>query len=480
MKQADTLWKALTSSLSARLAMAVLNYGLFWQLSHRLDSASLGGFSLLMNLFFLLQGLPLLGLTSPLARRAATEPEQLPAEFSNAWAFAMPVALLLAVGTGGFGWATYPAALHPAFWLLAASLLPSAWVLVAETALLGCERMSLVARVQCLESLGRLVLMSVAVWLGGDLTGLFAIFLGLRCLAAALYALHPAVPAVDLSLLRRTLWRRNWSEVPVFLGIALLAVLTQRIDLILLSKLDGLAAAGVYAAAARLYEAALMVPTIAAMVMLPALARLYVSDGAQFRDMLGQALRWSLAVGLAVALLVAALAPQIIHLLYAAHLSEAAALLRCLIFGAVLMTMDQILSSTMVAARDQAQDLRSLAVGMLVLVVGLVVLVPLYGPLGAAMAVPLGLFCRVCWRVRWARRHLGLVGLGRALLRAGLAGVAGVAALVLASPWGAMASAAAALLSYGLCARGLGVIPSGAWSLARQRLSRLVLRQASH
>lgn len=480
MKPADTLWKALTSSLGARLAMAALNYGLFWQLSHRLDGAALGGFSLLMNLFFLLQGLPLLGLSAPLARRAATEPHSLPVEFSNAWAFAMPVALLLGLGTGAFGHVVYPEALHAAFWLLAASLLPTAWVLVAETALLGCERMSLVARVQCLESLGRLSLMSVAVWLGGDLTWLFVIFLGLRCVTAALYALHPAVPRVSPALMQRALWRRNWAEVPVFLGIALLAVVSQRLDLILLAKLDGLEAAGVYAAAARLYEAALMLPTIAAMVMLPALSRLYVSDAAQFRAMLAQALRWSLAGGLAVALAVAALAPWLIGVLYAPHLHDAAMLLRCLIFGAVLMTLDQMLSSTMIAAREQRQDLRSLVLGMAVLVLGLVVLVPFHGPLGAAIAVPAGLVCRVFWRVRWAEQHLALPGLGLGLLRAACAGAVGVFALVLSSHWGVLISAVVALLAYGLSAQLLGVIPSQAWLRARQQLSRLVLRQASH
>jgi len=116
MKPADSLWAALTSSVGARLAMAVLNYGLFWQLSHRLEAAQLGGFSLLMNLFYMLQGLPLLGLSAPLARRAATDPQQLPLEFSNAWLFAMPVALLLAVGTGVVGQVGYPQALHAAFW----------------------------------------------------------------------------------------------------------------------------------------------------------------------------------------------------------------------------------------------------------------------------------------------------------------------------------------------------------------------------
>ena len=480
MKRADTLWTALSSSLGARLAMAVLNYGLFWQLSHRLDGAQLGGFSLLMNIFFMLQGLPLLGLSAPFARRTATHPEGLPSEFSNAWVFALPVAGVLALGTGWVGLWAYPQALHAAFWLLAASLLPTAWVLVCESALLGSERMSLVARVQCLESLGRVLLMGVAVWLGWGLTGLFVIFLVLRCFTAAVYAWHPVVPRMQWALVSRALWLRNWREVPVFMGIALLSVTASRIDLIVLAKLDGLEAAGLYAAAARLYEAALMLPTIAAMVMLPALARLFANDGPQFRRMLAQALRWSLAGGLVVALLVAALSPWLIGLLYAGHLQGAALLLRCLIFAAVLMTLDQTLSSTMTAAHAQGQDLRSLVGGLLVLLLALAILIPLYGPLGAAVAVPLGLLVRVGWRVRWAERTLVMPGLGRGLLRTGLAGGLGGLVLWLSAGWGVLASAVLSLLAYLVSAQLLGAIPRQAWLQARQQLSRLVPRQASH
>jgi len=170
----------------------------------------------------------------------------------------------------------------------------------------------------------------------------------------------------------------------------------------------------------------------------------------------------------------------LIGLLYAAHLQEAALLLRCLIFGAVLMTMDQILSSTMTAARAQHQDLLAMGLGVVVLLVVLAVLIPGYGPLGAAVAVPLGLLLRVLWRLRWASHTLGLAGLRLALLRTALAGCLGVLALVSCAGLGVWASAALALLAYLLSAQLLGVIPAQAWQQARAHLSRLVLRQASH
>jgi len=45
-----------------RVGIAMLNFGLFWVMSHRLGVSALGGFAWAMNLFFLLQALPLLGL----------------------------------------------------------------------------------------------------------------------------------------------------------------------------------------------------------------------------------------------------------------------------------------------------------------------------------------------------------------------------------------------------------------------------------
>jgi O-antigen/teichoic acid export membrane protein len=440
------LIKAFTSSLGARLLMAVLNYGLFWLLSHRLAATELGGYSLLMNVFYLLQTLPLLGLSTPLARRVATEPEQLRAEMSTAAAVALPVSLLIALGCGLTGQLLYPTALHTAFWLLAASLLPSAWLLVTEVSLIGREQMSLVARVQCL------------VALGGGLELLFTVFLGGRLLSMLIYRLNSPLPSPRLRDVSATLWRRNWSEVPVFLGIAVLAAVGGRIDLIVLSRLAGLEQAGIYAAASRLYDAALMLPTIAAMVILPALSRLYQSDRQRFADVLGQSLRACLAVGLAIALGVAALSQPLIELLYAPQLHDAGGLLRWLIFGAVLMTLDQILSSTMIAAHAQAEDLRTLVIAVLALGLLLLLGISLAGPLGAAIAVPTALLARVGWRLRWLLRHHPSPGLASQLARTALAALCAGVVLIATLPHGPLLGLAATLATYGLSAFALGVL----------------------
>ena len=56
-----TLTQAMGSAMGARIGMAVLNFGLFWFLSRRLGTATLGAYSLLMNIYYVTAMVPLLG-----------------------------------------------------------------------------------------------------------------------------------------------------------------------------------------------------------------------------------------------------------------------------------------------------------------------------------------------------------------------------------------------------------------------------------
>ena len=468
-----SLSHALGSAMGARVGMAVLNYALFWILSHRLPTSTLGGYSLLMNVFYMSALLPLLGLSTALTRRAATERENVGVELSNAMAFAAPVCVLLLAAIACVGLFAYGPELRVPFLLLALAMLPTGAVLVSESTLMGLERVADIARFQFVEAALRTVFCVLAVFLGDGLAGVFAVFLVLRAGMVVAYRLHPMLPHFDRRLVSRAVQRRNWSEVPVFLGICLLASVAGRVDIIVLSRISGLREVGVYAAAARLYEASLMLPTIAALSVMPTLARLFASDREYFRKVLVLAMRLSLGVGFAVALGVAALSDPIIRLLYRPEVSDASSVLRWLIFGAVLMTLDQILSSTMMAARAQSHDLRALVVGLATLVAGLALLVPRFGATGAAAAVALTICVRVLYRVRWAVGLLDLhhvvADLGRVLLAATVA----VAALALALPYGAAAAFGASLGLYVAVLLATGAIRPGALVDARQRLAAL-------
>ncbi len=465
-----SLSHALGSAMGARVGMAVLNYALFWILSHRLPTSTLGGYSLLMNVFYMSALLPLLGLSTALTRRAATERENVGIELSNAMVFAAPISVLLLAIVACVGLFAYGPELRVPFLLLSLAMLPTGAVLVSESTLMGLERVADIARLQFAEAALRTLFCVAAVWLGYGLVGVFSVFLALRVAMAVAYRLHPMLPRFDRHLVSRAVQQRNWHEVPVFLVICLLASVAGRVDIVVLSRMSGLHEVGVYAAAARLYEASLMLPTIAALSIMPTLARLFASDREYFRKVLVLSMRLSLGLGLVIALGVAALSDPIIHLLYRPEVSAASAVLRWLIFGAVLMTLDQILSSTMMAASAQAHDLRALAIGFATLVCGLLLLVPHFGATGAAMAVAATIFVRVVYRVRWVVKLLALHHILRDLGRVLVAAVVGVAALVLALPYGAAAAFGASLGLYVLVLLVTGAIHPGAVVSARQRL----------
>jgi O-antigen/teichoic acid export membrane protein len=148
--------------------------------------------------------------------------------------------------------------------------------------------------------------------------------------------------------------------------------------------------------------------------------------------------------------------------------------LRWLIFCAVLMTLDQILSSTMMAARAQAHDLGALAFSVAVLVGGMLLLVPRLGSTGAAMAVTLAICCRVGYRVRWVVRLLELEHLARDLGRVLLAAAIGIAVLVVTLPAGAALALAGSLAAYLLVLVLGGALQPRAIAGARQRLATLL------
>jgi O-antigen/teichoic acid export membrane protein len=263
-----------------------------------------------------------------------------------------------------------------------------------------------IAYVNLLEALGRFLGAMAVVRGGYGLTGVLVVFACLRVAAAAAYLLNKHLPLPRWSSVQSRMMQSYRREVPTYLSIAAVTALCTRVDIILVSKLLSLREAGIYAAAARLSDAALMVPTMAAVVIFPTQSRLFEANPAGFGLLLERGVRWCLIVGFAFALLVVALSPVIVKLLFAPSLASAAAILQILIMGAAVMVIDQLLSTTMMAARAQHADLRSMSLGLVVLVVLLCSFVHIFGLLGAAMAPPAALLVRALYRLRWAQQLL--------------------------------------------------------------------------
>lgn len=441
------------SMATLRIGLAAMTFGLFLFLSHRLSTAELGGFSLLMNAYFMVQTLPLLGMTLPLIRRVAASPDTAPGEITNSFCFALPVAVVIGVLLAVAGRWYSAENLGLPFALLGLSMLPTAWTVIAECVLAGHEKMRGIAFVNLLEALLRLAGTWAAVSRGYGLDVVFMLFLALRFAAAVTYSFNPLISAPRRRLLQRSVLAGYWRDVPTYLAIALVTALCARLDILVVSRLLSLRDVGLYAAASRLSDAALMVPTTAAVVIFPAQARLFVADETGFVRLLERAVRWCLIAGFAAALFVVALAPSVVQVVYAANLAAAAVLLRILILGAALMVTDQLLSTTMMASQSQHADLRAMSLGLAALVSLLFLCTHAFGLPGAAMAAPAALLVRVGYRLFWAQRRFGLGLLdpaGRIVLAAAVAVGTFYAALAHGTGVALVASVAAYVALLGL------------------------------
>jgi O-antigen/teichoic acid export membrane protein len=423
-----TLLSKLASVTVLRLGVAVLGFGMFWLLSHHLSATELGGFSLLMNTFMLLQTLPLLGMHVHVIREVAARPDQQSGELSHALAFALPVATAMALGLCLFGALGADVALRWPFVLLGLSMVPTAWVLVAESALIGREQLQVLTTVNMCESAWRVLGALVSLWQGWDLDGVFGFFLMGRLITAAIYAARGGLPRIRMAEVSRAGLRQYIVLAPTYLAIGLVSAGHARIDMLALSKLRDLNEVGIYAAAAKLYEASMMVSTLALMIVYPILSRLFASDRSAFALMLSRSLRWGLLLGAPLVLVGMALAPALVHLIYLPGLWAAADVLQPLLLAAWLMALDQLLSSTMLAAQAQSQDLRAMVIGLVTLLIGLALLGPAFGALGTAWAVVAGLVVRVASRLLWAQRELALPGLTMEGARSAMSAVLGVSA----------------------------------------------------
>lgn len=454
--------KAFGSTIGSRLTIAAANYALFWSLTRHLEQEQVGGFSVVMSAFFMVQLLPLMGLSIPIIRRIATNPGELASEVTNAFGFSGPAGVLIALALGGWGQVAYGSALAVPMWLIALSLLPTSWIIVAETCLVGTERLPVIARANMMESVLRTVLALVAVLAGYGLGAVFTVFLALRIATALFYLRYAGLPAPSLRHFNMACQRRNLAEVPVYCGIALVAAVMTRLDIFAVSSLKGLVETATYSAAARLYEAALMMPTVLSLVIMPMLARQFVASQARFRNILSLVVRCALVFGLGVALVAAAVAQPVIDLLYRPDLSGAAAVLRWLAFAAALMLTDVMLSSAMLAANAQRYDLRALVVGLAVLVAALIPGVHRFGAEGAAAAVVLSLIVRTAVRIHWATHHFGMQSVWPDLVRSLCCAGIAFAALLFSLHLGVVPSLAIALSCYAftyVASGGLGARP---------------------
>jgi len=213
-----------------------------------------------------------------------------------------------------------------------------------------------------------------------------------------LFTLHKLANAAAL----RAVCRRACGVVPAWEGGSLRALLGGaapfavlillndvhwNIGTILLGRLGSAAEVGTFAAAYRVITLVVAAVGTVSGVLYPRLSSLFENDRDGFAALVRRARKWSLAVGLPLALAIAVFADRIVAQLFGAAFAGAARSLEVLAWFIPLFCLYSPLSSGLLASGAEVRWLVALALGTGIVIAGSLGLVPTFGHVGVAWAL---------------------------------------------------------------------------------------------
>lgn len=290
------------------------------------------------------------------------------------------------------GWWWTPAGSRLAFTLIVMAQVIGAALETIGHLFRGLDRSELEAHLHLAQRLVMTIAALTVLTLAPDLTRL------------ALALVIPPLAAVPIALLlARTLARSSavestdrlqssaqpptWASVardaaPLGLGI-LVSALYFRIDVFFVERWHGLAAVAGYSAVFAVVGAVRLLPAAVLAVMFPTLCR--AEDAAAVSRMA----RWLTAAGVAVAAAIAASASMLVVAIYGPLYADAASVLRILAAAVPLFFLNYALTHQVIGWNRQRAYLFIASAALVANVVANLMLVPEYGPSGAAAATGL-------------------------------------------------------------------------------------------
>ncbi len=273
------------------------------------------------------------------------------------------------------------------------------------------EKMQVSSVIEVLGTLLWVTLILAAIHFRLDITGLVALLLVspvvafvLTKLASDRYCVRPK-PAPDLALLKRLLI----STVP-FALMVIFNTVYYRIDIIMLEKMQGAAAVGIYSAATKLIDVLIIIGANIAGVLYPRMA----SQAGDAPEALGRTIeksyRYMAGLGIPAGVVVTVLAPVIVRVLFGDVFSASVLPLRILVWAIAVTFMYMPLAHALNATGREWYWITVLSVNTLVNVGLNLILIPRYSVIGAAVStvmceliglILVGLFVRQITRIRY-------------------------------------------------------------------------------
>jgi len=352
----------------------------------RHSDALLGEYAVVMTFYYIMQMLPLLGLTSYVMREVAREPKEAGRYFNTIGFMSMVGCIVIDLIFYGFlQIVDYSPAVREATAVLGVLIFPGILVFIAEIIFMSLHQAKPVGLVALVDNGTRVVISVIVLWLDGGLAGLIWAFFFTR-LGSCIAYLHIMKQSgiverfewPNLALLRKT-----WNLLPPFLIGALLFVVLSRMDFLVLSIFEQVEVIGYYAIGYRLFDISIIVLTALIMAIFPSISKKFV--GARLHYLVAvKNMILLFAVGLAMLCFAGALFSEYyVSILFAKQFPHPVFLTQLFMAALLIAGLDFVASGVLHASDLQTPDTRAMAVGGVINLVLLFGLVPIFGIYGA-------------------------------------------------------------------------------------------------
>ncbi len=383
-----SLVKNSLAMLVARLAAPLFSFGINIGVARLLGSEVLGQYVGMLALLLVAQALAGGGLSLLVTREIAAHPERRAELLRRANRAGLASGSLATLLFLIYARLVFAANLWEPALLLAASILPSAWVSAQEGLFMGTHHHARIAWVALVEGSVKLMAAASVFAFGGGIAGLCAGLTLARLVALALGTRFAVRAGASRGFGRPAGSALEFIRaLAPFAGIWTLSMLYFRQDVLVVSALRSESETGFYGAAATLYALALMAPNSMMAAIYPRLSAAFGTAREAYHEATILSAKLLMLQGVVMALAIIAIGPWIVRLLYGSNFLAAVPVLCLLAAILPLHGVNSALGQAMQAAHLQKEMLGfTLAASVVNLGLNLV-LVPKLGILGAAWAL---------------------------------------------------------------------------------------------
>lgn len=463
-------------SMAADLFNRLANTLVFILLSRALSISDAGAYSLAFSYMLLTSRFAYWGLDDLIIREMTRTPEQANRYFVNYLAIRTTLALIAtSVAAVIIFQLPYQLSTQLAIVAMLSNVLPDALYNICQAAFINFERMRFLGNIAFVNSLLKLAVAWLAVRAGYGVVGVAIGFnlVSWITLASALITINRRFFRISLDLNLRFCLKQMKMAGPYIL-IGIFFIIDNRADVLVLSLMQDEATVAYYSTAITIITALAMLPQGIRNAIYPMLARTQATQKDATKPLYRQMFRYMLLLVLPLTVGTALVAPQIITLLFSRRFVAAGPILQILSWSFLLYSLNVLNSRLLIASNRQHLLVVFLICGLSVNLLLILLLVPAYGMIGAAVAKVASALTNFTLCELVTGKLLGKLELPSLVVHPALAALVMAVAVILVRPGGLIVQVATGMLAYGAMLMLLRTFSTEEQRMWRQTLRKLV------